>query len=354
MSELPLDSSLAAFEHLVLREAEALAIWSRAAQLPDEAEPEAGAPIRLAEAPPPAPVALVEGTRAPAGMYLVRDIVAAAVDAGIPERNVRVALAEHDALGRELALAVEALDEGVREHLIGTTPRTVQVSRRVSESASTVLERLRRVTGAPPWALSFDALIGGPPTQGGVLRFTVPVMGRGPVNGSVPQPMNAFVYHASRVGLLQLHVTVTPLGPDAQPACAVTITGDLRAGEQRSIGIYRALATGLAGVVAVTGAILGSKAWGALGAVAGLGLGAALAIGFNRVVAAIGRAEHRLAHRVLTAELDEVLRALQRPSDEARAFGAADPAPSPRLVRAPDAAQHRLPALRPSFTFALG
>lgn len=258
MSELPMNSSLAAFEHLVLSEAEALAIWSRAAQLPDEAEPAVGGPTGLGDAP------------------------------------------------------------------------------------------------APPWALSFDALIGGPPTQGGVLRFTVPVMGRCPVDASVPQPLNGFIYHASRVGLLELHVTVTPLGTDPQPACAVTITGDLRAGEQRSIGIYRALATGLAGVVAVTGAILGSKAWGASGAVAGLGLGAALAFGFNRVVAAIGRAEHRLAHRVLTAELDDVLRALQRPSDEARAFGAAAPARSPQLVRTPDAAQHRLPALQPSFNFALG
>jgi hypothetical protein len=349
MSDQPLDPSLAAFEHLVLSEAEALAIWSRASQLPDEAD---RADLR-SDSPPAAAVAVVEETRPPAGMYLVREIVAAARDAGIAERNIRIALAEHDALGRELGLAVEAMDDGVRDRLIGVPVRSVHVGRRVSEPAETVLERLRRTAGAAPWALTFDTLVGGPPTQGGVLRFSVPVIGRPPVDPSAPRAMNQFVYQASRVGLLELHVTVTPCGADAQPACDVTITGDLRAGERRSIGMYRALTSGLAGLAAVTGAILGAKAGGMVGAAMGIGLGAAFAFGYNRVVAAIARWEHRLAHRVLTTELDALLRALQRPSDEARAFGGTALESPPRLVRSRDTEDRRLRAVRPLLVAAL-
>jgi hypothetical protein len=354
MSEQPLDPSLATFEHLVLSEEEALAVWSRAAQLHGEADDAIEREALTNDAPPvTAPVAIADGTRAPAGMYVIRDIIAAARDAGIAERHIRVALAEHDALGRELALAVDAMDDGVRERLIGVAARSVQVSRRLPESAATVLERLRRTAGTAPWSLTFDSLIGGPPTQGGVLRFTVPVIGRRPDEQSAPRALNRFIYHASRVGLLELHVTVTPLGPDAQSACDVTITGDLRPGERRSIGIYRALMKGLAGVAAVAGAIVGAKAGGPVVAAAGAGLGVALAVGYNQIVSAIGRGEHRLAHRVLTAELDELLRALQRPSDEVRAFGAAAPAPHPRLVPRRDADVDGLQAIRASVVAAL-
>jgi len=338
MSEQPTDQSLAAFEHLVLSEAEALAVWARAAQLPGESDRASKRADEITNHPQSAPVAVADGTRAPAGMYLVRDIVAAARDAGIADRSIRVALAEHDALGREMALAVDAIDERTRDQLIGVTERSVQASRRVAESAETVLQRLRSTAGAAPWTLSFDTLVGGPPTEGGVLRFSVPVIGRTPVGASTPPAINRFIYHASRVGLFSVHVTVTSCGTDAQPACEVSITGDLRAGERRSIGIYRALGLGLAGLAATTGAIVGATVGGPAGAAAGFGLGAAAALGYNRFVAAITRWEHRTAHRTLTAELDGLLRAIQRPSDEARAFGVAATSSHPRLRRVSDEA----------------
>jgi len=57
-----------------------------------------------------------------------------------------------------------------------------------------VLERLRVAAAAAPWSLEFDALIGDQPAQGGVLRFSVPVM------GSDRDPsLSRFVYQASRV-----------------------------------------------------------------------------------------------------------------------------------------------------------
>ncbi len=110
----------------VLSEGEALAVWSRAAQLQAEADtPDERSATASRAQPTAATVAVAEGTRAPAGMYLVREIVAAARDAGIADTHVRVALAEHDALGHDLALAVEAMDDGARDRLIGVGARCV-------------------------------------------------------------------------------------------------------------------------------------------------------------------------------------------------------------------------------------
>ncbi len=324
-------------EDAILSEGEALAVWSRAAQLQTEADTSDERTVAASRAQPmTAAVALADGTRAPAGMYLVREIVAAARDVGITETHVRVALAEHDALGHDLALAVESINEGVRDHLIGVGARSVRAHRVIPESLATVLERLRTVGASAPWSLEFDTLIGDQPTHGGVLRFSVPMFGSRDDASTSPRSLTRFIYHATRVGLLHVHVTVAPRGIDALPGCEVTITGDLRSGERRSIGIYRALTTGLSVVWAVAGAIVGANAGGPAGAVAGFGIGAAAAFGYNKVVAAIARFEHRLAHRVLTAELDALLRRIQRPSDEARAFGPDRSAPVPRLVRGRD------------------
>ena len=340
MSDQPDHTRSVAFGDAVLSEGEALAVWSRAAQLQAEADTPDERSATASRAQPTAAkattVAVAEGTRAPAGMYLVREIVAAARDAGISDTHVRVALAEHDALGHVLALAVEAMDDGARDRLIGVGARSVRAQRVIPESVAAVLERLRVAAAAAPWSLEFDALIGDQPAQGGVLRFTVPVMGSHQDASAPPRSLNRFVYHASRVGLLHVHVTVAPRGTEALPGCELTITGDLRAGERHLMGVYRVLMNVLAGVVSTAGAVLGAEAGGPAGAAAGFGIGVAAAFGFNRVVAAIGRWEHRLAHRVLTAELDALLRRVQRPSDESRAFGVESSAPLPRLVRGRD------------------
>jgi len=63
-----------AFEDVILSEGEALAVWSRAAQLQAEADTPDERGVAAASAPSSsATVALAEGTRAPAGMYLVRE-----------------------------------------------------------------------------------------------------------------------------------------------------------------------------------------------------------------------------------------------------------------------------------------
>jgi len=337
MPDQPEHTPLISSGDAILSEGEALAVWSRAAQLQAQADtPDTYAAGASGAQPAAVTVAVAEGTRAPAGMYLVREIVAAAGEAGIAETHVRVALAEHEALGSEKSIAVEAMDEAQRDRLIGVGARSVRASRVIPEAAATVLQQLRLAAATAPWSLEFDTLIGDDPARGGVLRFSIPVIGTRHDGAKPIRALSGFVYHASRVGLFHVHVTVAPRGTNALPGCELTITGDLRPGEQRSIGLYRKLMKGLVVFLAVAGAIGGAKAGGAAGAVAGLGIGAAFALGYNRVVAAITRWEHRLAHRVLTAELDALLRRVQRPTDEARAFGHETSAPVPRLVRGGD------------------
>jgi hypothetical protein len=348
------DPRAAEFEDGVLSEQDALAVWSRAAQLQEETDARSD-PLRLPSGATPhrapgaagASLSLAAETRVPAGMYLVREILAAGRDAGIADRHVRMALAEHDALGSSVAIAVENIDAGVRDQMIGVPTRTVRASRVISESTETVLERLRAAASAAPWSLEFDSLIGGHPTNGGVLRFAVPVIGA-PRDASKPaRALNRFIYQASRAGMQHLHVMVEPRGTAELPGCAVTITGDLRAGEQRSIGIYRTLGRLLTGVAATGGTIVGAS----LGSMAGAGpalAGAALGLvggvlasrGYLRAVNGITRWEHRTAHQVLTEELEALLRRVQRPSDEALAFPGPATAPTPRLVRGNDPDHH--------------
>lgn len=336
MTGLPTGSRVETDEQIVLSEAEALAVWSRAARLQAEADLVEQRTVALNTPPSTDTVALAEGTRAPAGMYLVSEIVGAARDVGIADTFVRVALAEHDALGPDRAVVLEHVDEGMRDHHIGVNARSVRARRVIPESPQVVLQRLRAVAAAAPWSLEFERLVGDHPTRGGVLRFSVPVIGVPRDASALPRPLSRFVYHASRVGLLHVHVTVEPLGADTTSTCALTITGDLRSGEQRSIRIYRALTKGLAGVFAVAGAAVGWKAGGPAGAVLGAFIGGSAAVGYNSFVAAIGRWEHRLAHRALTAELDALVGRVQRPSDEARAFGPPEVVPAPRLTRSRD------------------
>jgi hypothetical protein len=78
-TDLPPDDLLATRAALALfTDAEARAIWARAAQLP--------------------------AVSAPAGMFFGRDIVAAAQEAGIDSAHVAVALAEHEAVEYETAV----------------------------------------------------------------------------------------------------------------------------------------------------------------------------------------------------------------------------------------------------------
>jgi hypothetical protein len=166
-----------------------------------------------------------------------------------------------------------------------------------------------------------------------VLRFTVPVIGTPRDASKPPRSLNRFIYQASRAGMLHVHVVVEPRGTAALPGCEVAITGDLRAGEQRSIGVYRALGRGLTGLGAAVGTMLGASLGGPVWAGVGLAAGVVAALGYFRAVAGIARWEHRLAHRVLTEELDALLRRVQRPSDEAHAFPRAAAPPVPRLIR---------------------
>ena len=310
----------------ILGEADALAIWARAARL--QADADAVTPPGHPGGAPPAdeaPLAIAAGTGAPAGLYLADEIVAAGRAAGIDERFLRLALAEHEAIGGATAIAAEAIDERDRAVLTGLTSRSVQVSRVIPESPATVLAHLRDAVGEAPWSLAFDSVVGAHPEHGGILRFTVPVIGDAPA----PRPITSFIYQASRLGMTHLHVTVTRRGTADVPGCELTVTGDFRPGEQFSIRFYKWLQWLLLGVWTLAGTLVGARTGAVLGAVLGAAAGVAASGGFIQLVRAIGRWEHRRAHRILRAELESLLRRVQHTGDAARAFAPA----RPRLVR---------------------
>ncbi len=329
----------------VFGEAEALAVWARAARLQADAE-NAGTAVPPAD-PAAAPrVTIAEGTGAPAGLYLADEIVAAGRQAGIGERYLELALAEHDALGRDAALAAEAIDERDRVRLTGLTTRSVQVSRVIPEAPATVLARLREAVGEAPWSLAFDGVAGPHPELGGILRFTVPVIGA----DHAPRPLTSFIYHASRLGMTHLHVTLGRRGTAESPGCEVAIIGDFRAGEQMSLRWYKALQALLLGTWTIAGGLVGAKQGTAIatliGAAGGLAASGLLALVFR----GLARSEHRWAHRTLTAGLDALLRRVQRPGDEARAFAPArvvlrPPSPEPAEPGQPMRAGPRLAAV---------
>lgn len=328
----------------IMSEEAALAIWARAAQLQDEATPRAILPANVQQQAAnrgASALVLDPDTRAPTGMYLAEEVTQAALEAGIAAEFVAIAMAEHEALGADATRVAEELPRADRALLVGHTSTSVRVSRVIPEAADVVLDRLRTMAGQAPFHLSFEAAIGPHPLQGGVLRFSVPGL-------YVPTPatgergvVTGFLYHAARMQVTDLHVTLTPRGTAEAPGCELNVTVDLRRGQRFNTRFFSGAAVmlsamfGGAGILA--GALVGSRLFGGLagmlgGAAVGTAVGVAGGVAYNAFLAAISRWEHRMAHRAITSALQDLLRDVQRPGDADRVFAAA-PVVRPRLQR---------------------
>jgi hypothetical protein len=332
----------------VFGEVEALAIWARAATLQAEAAREAA--VRFGVEPPEPPaseaggtLAIDPATRAPAGMYLASEVLAAALEAGIPRDCVMIAIAEHEAVGGEAALALDAVDARARARLVGHEATSVRAEAVLPESPTTVLARLRRVAASAPYDFAFDATVGGHPVEGGVLRFRNPLMHERGEAEHARRGINWFAYHTSRMQVRHVHVTLAPRGTAEAPGCEVVITGDLRPGQRWNVRFVRGASAVLTALFGIVGAGLGLKLLGGLaGAAGGAVAGLAAGIGYTALLAAISRWEHRAARRAIEGAFGELLRAVQRPGDEARAFAPPAAAAPPRLVSGEDGAPLRI------------
>ncbi|WP_373063600.1 serine/threonine-protein kinase [Gemmatimonas sp.] len=223
----------------VLSEPEALAVWQRAAQL------QAQAAHRMERTPTLRAPTANEQSSGESGTYRVRDVEAAAVEAGISRQYVALALAE-----RRTQATLAALDT---------------------------------VFTAAPYKLKFNDAVNGHPLDGGILRFTMPRLTTSGLANffSMFSKTNRFASRLESLELFDLHVTLSARATAERPTCEMVITGDLRTGLRRNLytdwGMMAFHAT-IAGTIGTT-ALAGVVGSAALAAIPGVALGGMAAVG---------------------------------------------------------------------------
>ena len=288
------DAAQSASGDVVLSEAEAAALWQRAAQLQADA-------LRRLDATAIGPALSHRGARralepggagtapdiSPAAGYRLAHVQAAAVEAGISQQFVALAMAERGA-GRGGQLATGAApptpiggwQERRATQLLGTPDRSCAVTRIVQAPPASVLAALGQVLQQSPFELTLSGTVGGHPLDRGVLIFDLP--GRASTLG-VSTGAN-LTWFGTRLQLearsLQVMLREAPGVPGATE---VTMYADLRPGVRRNVnasawlaGIFGSVSGGLAGAV-------GLKTLAALGALGvalpAAAVGATIAVG---------------------------------------------------------------------------
>ena len=242
---------VAADAAVVLSESAAEQLWRRAAQL--QAETLQRLDTQRANSALTASTA-ASGADVTAGFKL-EHVRQAAVEAGISGQFFDLALAElpRHASGAPLRVAPEAtrLDRHASTFL-GTSERSLSVSRVIGASPARVLQALGLVWRMPPYSLELRAPIGGHPLDGGVLVFDLP----GTVSILETTGMN-MSWYATRHALeaAQLQVTLKAV-PGATEATEVTVFCDLRPGVRRNV----LAAAWMGGAFGSIGAVFGAAA----------------------------------------------------------------------------------------------
>jgi tRNA A-37 threonylcarbamoyl transferase component Bud32 len=225
----------------LLTEAEAQAIWQRAAQLQAAAAHHMEREMSLT-----APGA--KGTSAPATettcSIRLRDVEAAAVEAGISRQYVALALAERSAstgAAGEMALS-DRMDRRYTTWL-GSGDRAISVGRVIPVAARRALQALGAVFTGEPHGFAFEGTVNGHPLDGGIMRFRAPRITK---QGLFAQssPAKRLLYRLEQIELFDLSVTLHGRGTAQAPACEVIVTGDLRPGLRVNLLVDFALTVG--------------------------------------------------------------------------------------------------------------
>jgi serine/threonine protein kinase len=317
---------------------DAMLIWRRAAELQAEAAARlesrmratAGskqlvttstAPVKSEQASTASGHEARTTTALPTDSYRLRDVEAAAVEAGISQRFVALALDELRASPNAVQRAqpMPRWKEALATRLFGTTQRTLSVTRRFAAAPRAVLQLLGRSLQAAPWSLSLRDTLGGHPLDGGVLVFDLPAM----VDGN-------YKWTWTRYGLYvpELRVSLAA-APGSTKGCEVTIEVSLREGLMTNIAGYSIIAGGGGTLGGVIGAVIGKKALLLAGAAIG---GPAVAGALLAGVAVLATAGplYRWEIRKAEAELQAALAAIDVALRSIDIFGEAPPPPTPR------------------------
>jgi len=309
----------------VLDSEHAMAVWRRAAELQAEAAARLEQRVRSNDTRALVPADANTGSTngaVPTDAYRLRDVEAAAVEAGISQRYVALALDEIRAQGQGMVQPAEVspFTERLARRFLGTSQRTLSVSRVFRSPGRTVLPALGRSLQTSPWLLSLKDTLGGHPLDGGVLVFTFPAL----VDGNYKWTWTRYGVYATEV-----RVSLAPVPGDPQ-SCEVTMTVDLRSGLGINVFGYAAIAGGGATVSGIIAAALAKKAFLLAGAaIAGPAVAAALAVGVGLV--AVSGPMYRWEVRKTATELSDALGAVEASMRAFDIFGEAPPPlPPPR------------------------
>jgi hypothetical protein len=225
-----------------------MAVWRRAAEL--QAEAAAQLEQRLRETRDTSPLAAANPLAAPGApptdSYKLADVQAAAAEAGISARYVALALAEQRApdVAPRAGAPLAPWKERLATRVLGTSQRTLSVTRRLQASPKAVLQTLGNTWTGAPWRLTLEDTLGGHPLDGGTLVFALPDMdwsGTG----------YGYKWSWTRYGAWVRQVRVT-LRAAERGSCEVTMSLDLRDGLSMNLGAIGAVA----GLLAVTGGVV--------------------------------------------------------------------------------------------------
>jgi eukaryotic-like serine/threonine-protein kinase len=312
---------------VVLSEDAAKAVWLRAAQLQADAARRVRERTQQAEA-----YATGVQPSAPTGGYRRVDVEAAAVEAGIGAEFVQLAMAElpSAAEGGGVVVADGAPRDRLATFIVGTTDRSLQVTKVLHATPARTLESIGRIFPGHPWNLTFEDTVGGHPLDGGVLTFSVREMTAGDYVGAAAT--STLRYYLSVIDAYRLRVRLHPLANDPR-RCEVTITVDLRAGVAKNAKYGMLFGGGFGAAGAAVGIAL-SAAKGAMLLAAPIGLGA-LAVMGGLMVGAY-RWSFRWGLTRARKELEHLLDSVQGAVKSQDVFGAPPPTPIPPPPAADD------------------
>jgi predicted Ser/Thr protein kinase len=311
----------------VLSEAQAAAIWQRAAQLQADALHRLE---RRRDLMPRETHAATTASDVASGGYKFTDVAAAAEEAGISRQYVAMALAEIPR-GEQALAAPAALDERVATRYLGTSERSLAVSVTVQAAPARTLRALGSALRESPYSLVLREVVGPHPLDGGVMIFDLPSHSASAHDATTGQ----WVLNSYWMGLhlqleaRQVQITLRPL-PGDPTRTEVTMTADLRPGVRRNVKYSKGFAGVLGGLATTGGGLLAwfTIASAALAATGGIAVGAAVAAGS----VALYRSSYR---STLTKARNEMLRALEYISGAMRAeevFGGTPSLTGPALT----------------------
>lgn len=327
----------------ILSSDDAMAIWRRAAEL--QAQAAARLESRMREATETRKLVAVNGAAnggsagasssaaadaraaepasVPTDAYRLRDVAAAAMEVGISQRYVALALAELQSspTAMQRGQPVPQWKDRLATRLLGTAQRTLPVSRVFRFPPRVVLQAVGRSFQAAPYLLSLRDTLGGHPLDGGVLVFDLPQMGSADYRWS---------WTRYGVYVPEVRVTFATIAGDPS-ACEVTMHLDLRRGLTANLAGYGILSGGGSGVGGVVGGLVGAKALALTGAaLLGPAWAGAVAVGLA-TVACMGPI-YRWEIGKTTGELEAVLAAVEA---SIRAFDIFGEAPPTRAAQPP-------------------